>query len=338
MSMFAWTFREFGEPSAVLELAEVPVPRPGPGQVLVRVEAAAVNFADGLLVKGDYQVRPPLPAIAGLELAGRVVVADPAGGGPEQGTLVAGMAAGMTGAFAGFAVLDRADAQTVPASFDAVQAASFTVSYQTAWFTLHRRCGLQPGETVLVHAASGGVGLASVQLAKAHNATVIGIVGSAAKRAAAIDLGCDHVLVRGEDDPVAVIKELTGGRGVDVVVDPVGGTAHEVSERVVGFEGRIAIVGFASGAYPVVRAERALVKNYSIVGVHFGLYRTKRPDLVERGYRELCDTVERFGIEPLVSAVRPFHDAPAALADVASGKSIGRVVLEMPEDVAGSVS
>lgn len=337
MNMLAWTFREFGDPSAVLELASVPVPHPRPGQVLVRVDAAAVNFADGLLVRGDYQIRPPLPAIAGVELAGRVVVADPAGGGPERGTLVAGMASGMTGAFAGFAVLDRADAQTVPASFDAVSAASFTVSYQTAWFTLHRRCGLQAGETVLVHAAAGGVGSASVQLAKAHGATVIGLVGSAAKRAAALDLGCDQVLIRGEDDPVAVVKELTAGRGVDVVVDPVGGSSHTISERVVGFEGRIAIVGFASGTFPVVRAERALVKNYSIIGVHFGLYRTKRPDLVERGYRELCDTVERFGIEPLVSAVRPFRDAPAALADVASGTSLGRVVLEISEDAAGSV-
>ncbi|TFC78952.1 NADPH:quinone oxidoreductase family protein [Cryobacterium sp. TMS1-20-1] len=335
--MLAWTFREFGDPSAVLELASVPVPHPRPGQVLVRVDAAAVNFADGLLVRGDYQIRPPLPAIAGVELAGRVVVADPAGGGPERRTLVAGMASGMTGAFAGFAVLDRADAQTVPASFDAVSAASFTVSYQTAWFTLHRRCGLQAGETVLVHAAAGGVGSASVQLAKAHGATVIGLVGSAAKRAAALDLGCDQVLIRGEDDPVAVVKELTAGRGVDVVVDPVGGSSHTISERVVGFEGRIAIVGFASGTFPVVRAERALVKNYSIIGVHFGLYRTKRPDLVERGYRELCDTVERFGIEPLVSAVRPFRDAPAALADVASGTSLGRVVLEISEDAAGSV-
>ncbi|WP_241985230.1 NADPH:quinone oxidoreductase family protein [Cryobacterium sp. TMS1-20-1] len=337
MNMLAWTFREFGDPSAVLELASVPVPHPRPGQVLVRVDAAAVNFADGLLVRGDYQIRPPLPAIAGVELAGRVVVADPAGGGPERRTLVAGMASGMTGAFAGFAVLDRADAQTVPASFDAVSAASFTVSYQTAWFTLHRRCGLQAGETVLVHAAAGGVGSASVQLAKAHGATVIGLVGSAAKRAAALDLGCDQVLIRGEDDPVAVVKELTAGRGVDVVVDPVGGSSHTISERVVGFEGRIAIVGFASGTFPVVRAERALVKNYSIIGVHFGLYRTKRPDLVERGYRELCDTVERFGIEPLVSAVRPFRDAPAALADVASGTSLGRVVLEISEDAAGSV-
>ncbi|WP_205684025.1 NADPH:quinone oxidoreductase family protein [Cryobacterium aureum] len=338
MSMLAWTFREFGEPSAVLELAEVPVPRPRPGQVLVRVAAAAVNFSDGLLVKGNYQVRPPLPAIAGLELAGCVAVADPGGGGPVQGALVAGMVTGMAGAFAGFAVLDRSDAQTVPASFDAIQAASFTVSYQTAWFTLHRRCGLQPGETVLVHAASGGVGSASVQLAKAHGATVIGLVGSAAKRAAALGLGCDHVLVRGEHDLVAVIKELTAGRGVDVIVDPVGGTAHEISERVIGFEGRIAIVGFASGVFPVVRAERALVKNYSIIGVHFGLYRTKRPDLVERGYRELCDTVERFGIEPLVSDVRPFRDAPAALAEVAAGTSIGRIVLEMPEDAADLVS
>jgi NADPH2:quinone reductase len=317
----AWTFDSFGAPAEVLTLGSAPDPVAGPGQVLVRVAASAVNFADDLFIRGQYQVKPPLPAIAGMEVCGTIV------GGDRDGERVAGIPSGMSGAFAEYAVLDLVDAMPVPESFTDAEGAAFTVAYNTAWFSLHRRGGLRARETVLVHAAAGGVGSASIQLAKAHGATVLGIAGSAEKAEIARGLGADHAFVRGDGDLVQQIKALGE---VDLVVDPVGGTAHELSERVVGFEGRIAIVGFASGDFPVVRPERALVKNYSVVGVHWGLYRSRRPDVVTSEYAALCEVVREHGIRPLVSSVVPFEDAAAAVTSVASGSSVGRIVVLAP--------
>lgn len=324
-TMAAWVFAERGELQRVLGLRQVPVPVPGTRQVVVRVEAAAVNFADSLLVGGNYQTRPALPAVAGMEFAGRVTAVGP-GARIALGTRVAGLGHQLCGAFAEYALMDEVDARLPPDDYSAIEAAVFTVAYQTAWFALHVRGGLRAGESVLVHAAAGGVGLAAIHLAVAAGARVIGIVGRPDKVETARDAGCHGVFVRGQPDLVERIKDATQG-GVDVVVDPVGGDSHQVSERVVRFEARIVLVGFASGELPVMRPELLMVKNYSVVGLHWGLYRERRPDLLAREYLRLCETVAAAGVRPLVSEVVDFADVVRSLAKVASGQSVGRVVM-----------
>jgi NADPH2:quinone reductase len=323
--MRAFVFAEHGNPDEVLRLQELSVPRPGPGQVLVATRAAAVNFADHLMITGEYQSRPALPAVAGMELAGAVAAA---GSGVDipAGTLVAGLTTGMIGAFAEYAVLDTTDAMVPPAGFSAVEAACFTVAYQTAWFALHVRAKLSRGERVLVQAAAGGVGLATVQLAKAAGAHVVGIVGSPTKVEQATRAGCDLVLVRGRDDVVGAVKAWAPS-GIDVVVDPVGGQAQAVSERVVGFEGRIVLVGMASGEPSPVRPEILLVKNVALVGLHWGLYRSRAPQVVVSEYDRLVASVTAAGLKPLVSHVHPFHEVREALANVRSGATTGRVAV-----------
>ncbi|MFT4286985.1 zinc-binding dehydrogenase [Nocardioides sp.] len=320
--MWAWCFAEHGDPAQVLALRRTAVPVPGPGQLLVAVEAAAVNFADGLIVRGDYQSSPPLPAVSGMELAGSVV----AGAERPLSTRVAGLGAGLGGGFAEYAVIEDADAFEPPALYSATEAACFTVAYQTAWFALHVRGCLTPGETVLVHSAAGGVGLAAVQLAAAAGARVLGVIGSVAKAPAALAAGCEAVFLRGEPDLAARIKDASDG-GVDLVVDPVGGESHTVSERVIRFAGRIVLVGFASGDLPVVRPDLAMVKNYAVVGLHWGRYRTKAPEMVAAEYARLVDAVTGAGIRPLVSDVLDFQEVPAALARVTGGGSVGRVAV-----------
>lgn len=329
-TMEAWMFAEHGEPRRVLVLRQVPVPVPGPGQALVQVEAAAVNFADSLLVGGTYQTRPALPAVAGMELAGRVTAVG-SGASIALGARVAGLGHQLCGAFAEYALMDEVDARLPPDDYSAIEAAGFTVAYQTAWFALHVRGGLRAGESVLVHAAAGGVGLAAIHLAAAAGARVIGIVGRPEKVEAARDAGCHDVFVRGQADLVERIKDAALG-GVDLVVDPVGGASHQVSERVVRFEARIVLLGFASGELPVMRPDLLMVKNYSVVGLHWGLYRERRPDLLAREYLRLCETVAAAGVRPLVSEVADFADVVGSLAKVASGQSVGRVVMRSPTE------
>ncbi|MFC9978388.1 zinc-binding dehydrogenase [Gordonia sp. NPDC127522] len=326
--MRAWVFADHGEPDAVLRLVDdCAVPRPRADQILVAVESAAVNFADALIIGGTYQSSPPLPAVAGMELSGTVVAA-----GPDspvvRGDRVAGLGAHMSGAFGEYAVLDAGSYFVPPADYSAVEAACFTVAYQTAWFAVHVRGGTRSGDVVLVHAAAGGVGLAAVQIAAAAGARVIGVVGSPDKVPAATAAGCSDVLVRDGGDLVAAVKAAAGG-SVDVVVDPVGGRSHTVSERVVGFAGRIVIVGFASGEIPPVRADLLMVKNYSVVGLHWGLYRDRRPDIVSGEYANLSACVTDSTIRPLVGEEFPFTEVPAALRAVTTGRNVGRVAVRV---------
>ncbi|MEE3852982.1 NADPH:quinone oxidoreductase family protein [Gordonia sp. LSe1-13] len=326
--MGAWVYQSTGDPKDVLRLeSRVPVQQPGEGQVLIRVDAAAVNFADSLVIRGSYQSTPPLPAVAGMEMCGRIVGTGP-GVDLEVGERVAGLGVSMSGAFGEYAVMDKGSAFRSPADFSVVESACFTVAYQTAWFALHVRGELGPRESVVVHSAAGGVGLAAVQLAHASGARVIGIVGNEAKIPTALDAGCAEVFVRGTPGLVDEVKRVTGG-GADVIIDPVGGPAHSVSERVVRFGGRIVIVGFASGHLPRVRPDLLMVKNYSVVGLHWGLYRSRRPDIVAAEYDRLHRCVSKASIRPVVSTVYDFSEVPKALAEVESGGTAGRVAVSV---------
>ncbi|MFJ7044240.1 NADPH:quinone oxidoreductase family protein [Streptomyces sp. NPDC101112] len=315
--MQAWQVHENGEPSEVMRLQDVERPTPGDGQVLLKVRAANINFPDVLMARGHYQVRPPLPFTPGVEICAET----------EDGRRVIATPALPYGGFAEYAVADAAALLPAPAALDDAEAAALHIGYQTGWFGLHRRARLEAGETLLVHAAAGGVGSAAVQLGKAAGATVIGVVGGADKAAVARELGCDVVVDRRSEDVVSAVKDATGGRGADVIYDPVGGEAYTQSTKVVAFEGRIVVVGFASGTIPNPGLNHALVKNYSILGLHWGLYNTKNPKLVQHCHEQLTDLAARGVVKPLVSERVPLDGAAAAVQRVADGVTTGRVVV-----------
>ncbi|MES9591235.1 NADPH:quinone oxidoreductase family protein [Streptomyces sp. NPDC094045] len=315
--MQAWRVHRNGEPSEVMRLEETDRPTPGDGQVLIEVLAANINFPDALLCRGQYQVRPPLPFTPGVEICGRTA----------DGRRVLATPALPHGGFAEYVVADEAALLPAPDTLDDAEAAALHIGYQTGWFGLHRRAHLRAGETLLVHAAAGGVGSAAVQLGKAAGATVIGVVGGPEKAKTATGLGCDLVIDRHGEDIVAAVKEATGGRGADVVYDPVGGNAYAKSVKCVAFEGRVIVVGFASGVIPTPALNHALVKNYSIVGLHWGLYNTKDPAAVRACHDELTRLAERGAIKPLISERVGLAGAADAVQRVADGASTGRIVV-----------
>ncbi|MBB3084236.1 NADPH:quinone oxidoreductase family protein [Geodermatophilus sabuli] len=316
--MRAWRVRELGDPSTVLRLEDVEQPTPGDGQVLVRVRAAALNFPDILMVQGKYQERPPLPFTPGVELCGEVV---------GTGQRVIGGPSGGPGAFAEYALMDADNAWPVPDGMPDEKAAALYLTYQTGHVGLHRRAHLQPGEWLLVHAGAGGVGSAAIQLGKAAGARVIATAGGARKTQVCRDLGADHVVDYTSEDFVAVVKEVTGGHGADVVYDPVGGDVFDRSRKCIAFEGRLVVVGFTSGRIPEAPANHALVKNYSVVGLHWGLYRTKEPALIASTHEALTALVTSGQVDPMVGDVLPLDQAPQALARLADRGTVGKVVL-----------
>lgn len=312
--MRAWQVTAHGEPKDVMVLSDVDAPTPAEGQILVRVRAAALNFPDVLLCRGQYQIRPPLPFTPGVELCGEVV---------GTGERVIGTPALPYGALAQFALMNEAEVLPAPSSLDDVEAASFLIGYQTGWFGLHRRAKLQAGETLLVHAAAGGVGSAAVQLGKAAGARVIAVVGGASKAQVATQLGANVVIDRREQDFVKVVKEVTDGRGADVIFDPVGGPAYDGSTKCVAFEGRILVVGFAAGTIPAPQLSHALLKNYSIVGLHWGLYRQYDPQAIAEAHKELS----KLPVKPLIGGVLTLEEAADGLNRLGAGETVGRLVV-----------
>ncbi|HEX3508975.1 MAG TPA: NADPH:quinone oxidoreductase family protein [Candidatus Dormibacteraeota bacterium] len=326
--MKAWVVRELGGPE-VLHFEEIEPGQPADGSVRIGVRAAAINFPDALMVAGTYQSKPALPFVPGVEVSGEVI-ASPESSGFKPGDHVTALldSGGLTrGGYSQIADAAPASVSPMPAGMSFEEAAGFTLTYQTGWFGLHRRANLQAGETLLVHAGAGGVGTAAIQLGKAAGASVIATASSDEKLDVCRRMGADHAINYKTQDFADEVKKLTGGRGADVVFDPVGGDVYDRSTKCIAFEGRIVIVGFTSGRIAQAATNHVLVKNYSVVGLHWGLYNSRAPELIAPAAHALVELYESGKIKPYISARLPLSDAPAALASVASGKTTGKVVL-----------
>lgn len=324
----AWVVRELGTPDKLC-FEDVEPHASHDELVRIRVHAAAVNFFDLLQIGGTYQVKPALPFVPGAEVAG-VVEAAPPGGGFEPGDRVLAVVS-QEGLYRGaYAELTHADPDAVmrmPDVMSFVEAAAFFINYQTGWFGLHRRAHLQPGEVVLVHGGAGGVGTAAIQLAKAAGARVIATAGSEAKVAICREMGADLAINYNHEDFVGAVKQATEGQGADVIYDPVGGDVFDRSTKCVAFEGRIVVVGFTAGRVPTVATNHVLIKNYAVLGLHWGLYRQRAPRLIPECTEALFKLYAAGKIRPYVGQQAPLRDAVGLLQAVASRETTGKAVL-----------
>lgn len=308
------------EPGGPLRLAEVATPEPGPGEVVLRVAACGINFADTLMAAGRYQVRPALPFAPGLEVAGRVVAAG-AGAGLAIGTRVAALTP-----FGGLAeqVAVAADRCTpVPDAMPDEVAAAFPIAYGTSHVALAWLARLRPGETLLVTGAAGGVGLTAVELGALLGARVIAVARGDEKRAIATAAGAAHAL-----DPSEATREaLRGLGGLDVVYDTVGGAGFEAALRATRPGGRLLPIGFAGGEVPEIPANLLLVKNLTVIGFYFGAFAELRPEVVRESFGTLFAWYAAGRIRPHVSDVLPLEDANAALDLLRQRRATGKVVV-----------
>jgi NADPH2:quinone reductase len=312
----------FGAP---LELRDLPSPALQPGQVRIKVAAAGVNFADTLFIDGKYQEKVEPPLVPGMELAGTVL---------EVGEGVVGlavsdrvMAAVTGGAFAEEAVALQTDVIRLPDGLDFVTAAGFPVAYGTSHLGLKWKAALQPGETLVVHGAAGGVGLTAVEIGRALGASVIATAGGPDKVAVACRHGAHYGIDYKTEDIREKVKDLTGGRGADVVYDPVGGAVFDASLRSIAPDGRILVIGFASGTVPQIPANHLLVKNVTVIGYWWGAYRKLAPERVRDSLAECVQWWAEGKLSPHVSNTLPLAEASAALDLLKGRAATGKVVL-----------
>lgn len=307
-------------------IRDVALPEPGSGEVLVQVRAAGINHPDLLMCRGAYHLKPPLPFTPGMDVSGTVAALDSGVTAFRFGDAVAGSA--RFGGFAGFVRVPAAQLRPKPPGLSDAEAAAYPVAYLTAYVALVRRAALQPGETLLVHGASGGAGMAAIGLGKVLGAQVIATAGSPAKAAALEAAGADRVLEagRGFREPV---KMLTDGRGADVIFDPVGGDVFDESVRCIAFGGRLLVIGFVSGRIAEVATNMPLIKGFSVVGVRAGEYGRRFP---ERG-RENLDAIWKLAAEGRtrmpVHAELPLAEFRAGFAMLERREAVGKVVLKV---------
>jgi NADPH2:quinone reductase len=322
--MRAWRAHRYGPYREVLQLDDVEPPRPPPGGAVVAVEAASLNFPDLLAIAGQYQVKAPLPFVPGMEAAGTVVAV-----GPDSRWRVGDrvIATNLWGAFAEQLAVPDAGLFAIPPGLDAAQAASLLITYQTGYFALVHRAALRPGETLLVHGGAGGVGLAAIQLGRALGATVLATAGSEEKLGVCRDNGAHHALDYRDGDWVGEVNRLTGGRGADVIYDPVGGDVFDKSLKCVAWEGRVLVIGFASGRIPELKLNRVLLKNISVIGLFWGAYQLRDPQKIVDAHAALTDLAARGEIAPRVWRSLPLAQLPEALAALESRASWGKVVV-----------
>jgi NADPH2:quinone reductase len=304
---------------------ELPTPQPGPGEVLVRIQAASLNFPDLLIVQNKYQFKPPLPFVPGSEYAG---VVEALGAGVTHlkvGQTVACLSG--TGGFATHAIAEAARCIPLPAGFPAVDAAAFIMIYGTSHHALLDRGALKPGETVLVLGAAGGVGMSAIQVAKAAGARVIAAASTDAKCAFCQRLGADATLNYATEDLRERIKALTDGTGPDVIYDPVGGPYTEPAFRSIAWRGRHLVIGFAAGDIPALRINLTLIKGASLVGVFWGDYSRREPQSNAAMMQELFAWYAQGRIKPVIDITLPMGDLKAAYARMTARAVLGKLVL-----------
>jgi NADPH:quinone reductase len=325
--MRAWRVELSGEPHEALAAGEAACPEPGPGLLRMRVRAAGVGLPDVLMCRGSYPLTPALPFTPGQELVGEVIARGEGTRTPigSRVMAVSGFTAGC-GSFAEECLALDDFALPVPDEMSDAEAAGFLIPFHTAWVGLVRRGALRTGESLLVLGGAGGSGSAAVQLGKAEGALVIAIAAGAEKVAFCRRLGADHVVDRKTEDLVAIARDATGGRGVDVVYDPVGGEAFQAACRAVAHEGRVLAVGFASGSWGRVSVPHLVARNYSVLGVIPGGY--------DRAFREtahaaLLDHWRTGRLHVPIHRRFPFDDVPGAVAEVARGDTMGKVIVDV---------
>lgn len=307
-----------------LRVGELPDPETGPGSILVGVEAVTVNFADTLMVKGEYQIRPETPFAPGYELAGTVLEANEAPG-LEPGDRVAGFT--FHGALAEKAVIAVQNAMKIPDSLGSDVASTLPGGYGTSYHALVDRGRLQAGETLLVLGASGGVGMAAVQLGAVIGARVVAAV-STDEKAEAARLAGAHEVVRYDQTPIReAIEKVTEGGGVDVVFDPVGGEITEQVLRSTRWNGRLLVIGFAAGDIPSIPLNLPLLKGNAIVGVFWGRFTQEEPERHRENFARIVEWAAEGKISPIIQTKYPLDEAQAALRWIADRKAVGRVVV-----------
>jgi NADPH:quinone reductase len=324
---------QFGPPEA-LRVAETPAPVPGPGDVLVETHAAPVNYVDLLVVGGTYQFLPPFPFIPGKGPAGVVTALGPGVTTLRVGDRVLAMAE--TGGYAEAVTVAADQCHRLPARMTYAEAASLAVVYDTSWVALRERTRLVPGESVLVLGASGGVGHAAIQLARAMGARVLAGVSRPERAAMARAAGADAVIDLSRDNLRQSLREQvyaeTAGDGADIIIDPLGGTVFEAAIRALAWRGRLVVIGFAAGAIPTLRTNYLLLKNIEVSGLQITDYRKRRPAELATAYSEIFGFYELGLVKPAATTNFPLEQAGEALGAVRDRRIAGRAVLRLRGD------
>jgi NADPH:quinone reductase len=331
--MRAIVVSEFGPPEG-LRVAEAPMPVPGPGEVLVETHAAPVNYVDMLVVGGTYQFLPPFPFIPGKGPAGVVAAL-----GPEVTTLRVGdrvLAMAEVGGYAEAVAVAADQCHRLPPHMSFAEAAALAVVYDTSWVALRGRTRLVPGETVMVLGASGGVGHAAVQLARAMGARVLAGISRPEREAAVRANGADAVIDLSRPDLRESLREQvyaeTAGRGADIIIDPLGGAVFEAAVRALAWCGRLVVIGFAAGGIPTLRTNYLLLKNIEVSGLQITDYRKRRPAELVTAYSEIFGFYELGLVKPAAATLFPLERAGEALAALRDRRIDGRAVLRLRGD------
>ncbi len=322
--MRALVCKEFGS-TENLVLEEVDTPKPGKGEILLDIKATGVNFPDVLTVQGKYQFTPELPFIPGAELAGVVTAVGEGVTSRKVGDQL--IATTQIGAFAEQCVVNEHTTFEMGNTMSFEQAAGFAITYGTSYYALKQQANIQPGETLLVLGAAGGVGIATIQIAKAMGATVIAAASTEEKLDFACEAGADLRINYSTENLKDKIKELTGGKGADVVYDPVGGDFSEQAFRAIAWDGRFLVIGFASGPIPAMPLNLALLKGASLVGVFWGAWAARSPMESRKNFDELIEMIDGGKFSPLVTEVYSLDDYKAAFASISERRAKGKVIL-----------
>ena len=323
--MIAWTVHEFGDFKDQLKFEKRDLPQVQGSEALIKIKAVGVNFFDILTIAGKYQIKAPLPFIPGGEAAGEVVEAG------EACDFKVGerVMTNHSGAFGEFMIAPQNGTYRIPESMSDSDAAAFQINYQTSYFALVHRARIKTSEFLLVHGGAGGVGTAAIQTGKALGARIIATAGSPEKLQICRQCGAEFLINYRTEDFVAKVKEFTNGKGADVIFDPVGGDVFNKSTKCIAWEGRIVVIGFASGRIPEFRTNRALLKNMSVVGLWWGSYRTHKPQLMEQTQERLYQMYEEGLIKPVIHSVHDLKDLPDVLALIEKRRSYGKVVVKV---------